>query len=243
MQTSGNTQLDQVFLLHSLPYKESGVIVKGLSLQHGIVSALMHGVNAQTQKAASLRAALQIGNLLEWQWRAGRSSLAYLNQCELIAASQIVEIKPLLCLSYINELLLHFLPEGQISEALFYAYQALVGAVTQVEDEIEILLREFERLLFSELGWLIDFGWDESQQQEVQAGLQYIINPEQGVLKRQGDHPVRGVQVSGQALKSLAERNYSCLETKRLAKQVHRMIIDYHLAGRPLKSRKLYQQL
>lgn len=243
MQSGGNTQLDQVFLLHSMPYKESAVIVKGLSLRHGIVSALMRGVNAQTHKAASLRAALQLGNLLEWQWRAGRSNLAYLNQCELITASQIVEIKPLLCISYINELLLHFLPEGQVSEALFYAYQALVGAVMQVEDEIEILLREFERLLFSELGWLIDFNWDESQQQEVQLGQQYIIHPELGVLKHQDDQPMRGVQVTGQALKRLAKRDFQCLETKRLTKQVHRMIIDYHLAGKPLKSRSLYRQL
>lgn len=232
--------VDQVFLLHSTPYQEHAAIVRGFSQQYGVVSAVLRGVYSQSAQAGRLRAALQVGNLLEWQWRSGNASLAYLNQCEVIKSNQIAEIKTLLCLSYINELLLYLLPEGQASEPLFNAYQALLSAMQQI-DEVEILLREYERLLFSEMGWAIDFCWDNASQQKVKAELTYCVNPAQGVLLHQVG--MQGLMTSGAALEKLAQRQYQCPETKRLAKRVHRLLIDHHLAGRKLKSRRLYQQL
>lgn len=234
------TKTDQVLLLHSSPYQEQAAIVRGFSRQYGIVSAVLRGVYSKTSKAGRLRTALQIGNLLEWQWRNSRASLAYLNQCDVIQTNGINDIKRLLCLSYINELLLYLLPEGQASEALFNAYLALLGALQELDD-VEVLLREYERLLFSEMGWTIDFSWDNSRQEKVAAEQQYCLDPEQGVLLHQTG--MQGLVVSGAALEKLAQRQYQCPETKRLAKTVHRMLINHHLAGRKLNSRRLYQQL
>lgn len=235
-----STRVDQVFLLHSMPYQEHSAIVRGFSQKYGLVSAILRGVYSKSAKAGRLRAALQVGNLLEWQWRSSNSNLVYLNQCEVLKSNSIAEIKTLLCLSYINELLLYLLPEGQVSEPLFNAYQALLNAMQQIDD-VEILLREYERLLFSEMGWTIDFSWDNGSQETVKAEQKYCLSPEQGVLLHQAG--MQGLVISGADLEKLAQRNYQCPETKRLAKKVHRLLIDHHLAGRKLKSRSLYQQL
>lgn len=233
-------QLDQVFLLHSAPYKEHAALVRGFSQTHGLVSAVLQGVYSKTAKAGRLRAALQVGNLLEWQWRSHSSGLNYLNQCEVLKSHSMSEIKPLLCLSYINELLLYLLPEGQVSQPLFHAYQALLTAMQELDD-VEILLREYERLLFSEMGWSIDFLWDESSQATIASQQHYCVHPEAGVQLYQPNMP--GVVASGEALEKLARREYHDTDTKRLAKQIHRMMVDHHLHGKQLKSRRLYQQL
>lgn len=233
-------QLDQVFLLHSAPYKEHAALVRGFSEAHGVVTAVLQGVYSKTAKAGRLRAALQVGNLLEWQWRSHLSGLNYLNQCEVLESHTINEIKPLLCLSYINELLLYLLPESQASPPLFNAYQTVLDAIQSIDD-VEILLREYERLLFSEMGWTINFSWDEGSQQSVMSQQQYIVHPDYGVQLYQVG--MQGVTASGEALEKLSRREYHHADTKRLAKHIHRMMIDHHLSGRKIKSRHLYRQL
>jgi DNA repair protein RecO (recombination protein O) len=234
------TVVEQVFLLHSTNYRENSALVRGLSARFGVVSGILRGVYQPSIKGQQLRAALQLGSHLEWQWRENQHSLKNITTCDLLKVTAINQPKQLVCLSYINELLLYFLPEGQSSAPLYHAYQAILHALPIVDD-VELLLREFERLLFTELGFAIDFAWDSHLQQTVEQTQRYCLHPEWGI--RQAEAGLQGILLTGAELLQLQERQYQSPTIKRLAKQINRLIIDYHLAGRKIKARDLYRQL
>lgn len=227
------------YILHSMAYQESNAIVRMLSEEHGLVSGVLRGVYQQQNKAQQRRAALQLGSLVECQWY-GSSGLKQIRAIELISHSQISQPKQLVCLSYVNELLLHFLPAEQAANAIFHAYARLLNAL-QNAMEIESLLRSFEQSLFEEMGCAVDFLWDSRSDTAIQAGKVYCLDPEQGVVE--SDDTSYGMRLNASELELLAAQDYHCPHTRRLAKQVHRMLIDYHLAGKPLKARELYRQL
>lgn len=231
--------LDQAFVLHTMPYRESSAIVRLLSAQHGLISGVVRGVYQQNRKAQQLRAALQLGSHLEWQWK-GDGSLKNITQCDLITHASIKDSRQLVCLSYINELLLHFLPAEQKAETLYCAYPQLLASIAFDEDA-ELCLRRFEQLLFEEMGCAIDMLWDHANDQAIDARKQYCVSPEHGVIANDGYS--QGLVLKGSQLQLLANNDFTCLETRRLAKRVHRLIIDHHLAGRTLRARALYKQL
>jgi|SRR5690554_16403 len=231
--------IDNAYILHTMAYQEANAIVRMLSAEHGLVSGVLRDVYQQQHKAQQRRAALQLGGLVECHWQ-GESGLKQIRSIELIKHSAIKQPKPLVCLSYINELLLHFLPAEQAANATYQAYAGLLEAL-QHDADMESVLRQFEQGLFEEMGCAVDFLWDNSRNLAIQAGKTYCLNPEQGVIEDDGS--VKGLLLNAQELQLLAAQDYACLQTRRLAKRVHRLLIDYHLAGKPLKARSLYRQL
>lgn len=231
--------LDQAYVLHTMPYRESSLIARLLSAQYGIVSVVVRGVYQQNRKAQQLRASLQLGSLLEWQWQ-GEGSLKNVVQCDLVAHAAIKDSRQLVCLSYINELLLHFLPAEQSCVTIYAAYCQLLVAIAN-HDDVEATLRQYEHLLFEEMGCAIDLIWDPVTDQPVEMRKQYCVSPEQGLLPYDGSQ--QGLILTGRELLLLSEMDFTSLETRRLAKRLHRLIIDHHLAGRTLRARALYRQL
>ncbi|GEM_PF-3949606 len=231
--------IDSAYILHTMAYQETNAIVRMLSEEHGMVSGVLRDVYQQQHKAQQRRAALQLASLVECQWQ-GESGLKQIRSIELINHSQIKQAKQLVCLSYVNELLLHFLPAEQSATAIYHAYAWLIDAL-QAEAEIEVVLRRFEQILFEEMGCTVDYLWDNSSNESIQANKTYCLNPEQGVIMNDG--VAQGLLLRTDELQLLAVHDYSCIETRRLAKHVHRTLIDYHLAGKPLKARSLYRQL
>lgn len=231
--------LDQAFVLHSMPYRESSAVVRLLTSEHGVVSGVARGVYQSNRKGQQLRAALQLGSHLEWQWH-GDGSLKNIQHCELLQHPGIHHPRQLICLSYINELLLHFLPAEQPAPALYQAYTVLLEHIRQ-QDDLEMVLREYEQLLFEEMGCVIDFLWDQQNDQPVCQGRLYRLHPEQGITEDDGSG--QGLLLNSEQLHQLAERDFTCTETRRLSKRVNRLMIDHYLEGKPLKARALYRQL
>lgn len=231
--------IDNAYILHTMAYQETNAIVRMLSEEHGIVSGVLRDVYQQQHKAQQRRAALQLASLVECQWQ-GESGLKQLRSIELVKHSQIKQAKQLVCLSYINELLLHFLPAEQAANTIYHAYAWLIESL-QEDNEVDVLLRRFEHVLFEEMGSTVDYLWDNSCNESIEAHKTYCLNPEQGVIANDGI--AQGLLLRSDELQLLATQDYTCLQTRRLAKYVHRTLIDYHLAGKPLKARSLYRQL
>lgn len=234
---------DHAYVIYTKPYRETSAIVKLFTAQSGILSGVVKGVQGKSRQSASLRSALQIGNWVEFQWL-GKSSLKNIFQIELIENPPVLSTKKFMCLSYINELLLYVLPEEQASVNLYQHYKELLQSIS-LEETIERLLRVFELTLLDEMGYATDFAWDVNNEEPVNSKNTYVIIPGTGVIPAVDTPAISAgrLHVSGEALLLIAARDLSCDTTLLIAKKVNRLLLDYHLDGRVLKTRKLYQQL
>lgn len=233
-----NSVLDEAFILQSKPYRESSAIVRLFSQQHGLVSAVIRGVYGDSRKARQLRSAIQTGNRIELQWT-GRSDLKTVTSCDLLSSAVFASPRHFVCLCYVNELLLHFLQAEQPAQRLYVAHQYLVQAVA-IDSSLERVLRLYEYELLDELGCSVDFLWDAGNDCPVTEGINYMLEPQTGICVNKSGH---GLMLQAEHLHKLAERDLASDEMLAMAKQINRRMIDYQLAGRPLKARELYRQL
>lgn len=229
---------DKAYVIYTKPYRETSAIVRVFSEQSGLLSGVVKGVHGKGRQAASLRSSLQIGNFIELQWQ-GKSSLKNIFQIELIETVSVVTAKKFMCLSYINELMLLLLPEEQVFENVFFHYSDVLKKIP-LDVPIELLLRQFELILLEEMGYALDFSWDINSDEPVVSDVIYSVIPGEGV-KRADD--AGSIKFSGKDLLLIASKDFSKVSTLVAAKKTNRLLLDYHLEGRVLKTRKLYHEL
>lgn len=235
-------RLTQAYVLHSMPYQENSAIVRLFSLEQGVLSGVVQGAYALKPQAQKLRGALLLASKVECQYQ-GAGQLKRFSQLELLTQNPITQAKALICLSYINELLLYFLPPEQACSALYHAYSELLIALPTLStrDEMEIWLRAYEQQMFIEMGCSIDYLWDNTNNAPVQLKRSYCIHPEMGVVLNDGQ--IHGMVLTYKELALLHAADWQCSVTRHLSKRVHRLIIDYYLAGKKLKAREQFRQL
>jgi DNA repair protein RecO (recombination protein O) len=123
---------------------------------------------------------------------------------------------------------------------LFDIYQHCLHTLAY-ENDCEPALRYFEVQLLEELGYGINLLYDYQNEIEIQPDASYTYVAERGFARQthqQGDELI----VQGRTLKSLSNHELTDVQQKKEAKLLLRTIIEYHLEGRPLKTRELFQQ-
>lgn len=222
------------YVLHKRPYQNSSSIVNLLTVTHGRVDVVAKG---STVKSGKSRFNLQNFQALTIQCR-GKTDLLNLAQAEAASTPVLLHGKALFCALYINELLKELLPKHDSVPAIFNLYQQTISAIEKAEDSmaLEIALRRFELHLLDELGYGIAFV-DAETHSELQAELSYRYIPEQGFVNAD---KLRG-SFDGKVLYSLSAFDFSDDATRKQAKLLLRQVIAYHLGGKTLKSRELFQ--
>jgi DNA repair protein RecO (recombination protein O) len=211
-------------LLHSRAYRESSLILSALTLNHGRVSLISRGARAGKRGRI-----LQTLNCLRVNW-SGRSSLLTLGHYEL-------EMQPMLAGDalasgfYLAELTTRLLSERESHPRLF---AGLYWALQHLNEDLEPVLRSFEKLLLDDLGYGFDFTCDARTREPVIADARYLFDPALGfVLSESG----RGF--AGSSILAIAAGDYRASRERRLAKRIFRQALAQHLGPRPLLSRKL----
>ncbi len=235
---------DLAYLIHIKPFKESSAIVRLLSAEHGLFSAVIRGVYKKDKRAAALRAALQMGNLLEISFKS-RLGLKTLYQVDAIQQFPSLTMPLFLSCSYINELNLRLLQEDMPQNDVFILYQRLfndIAVIVNTPDErtqLQALLRCYEFDFLECLGFAFDFSVDIDQQQ-VQAQNFYKIIAGAGI---QLDNSASNQAFSGALLLDIAQRSFAHEERLIEVKRISRYLLNFYLDGRPLKARELYAQM
>ena len=140
------------------------------------------------------------------------------------------------CAYYINELIRHFLPEGEPYPDIFIAYLNCLTAL-QDNEAIEAALRCFEVQLIESLGYGLQLEFDAITGEAVQPELRYQFDIEQGASA-----DIKGV-IDGSTLIAMRQENYTTSTQLQQAKQLMRSVIDFYLQGKTLKSRSLMSKL
>ncbi|MGZ8288342.1 MAG: DNA repair protein RecO [Telluria sp.] len=220
------------FVLHSYPYKETSLIVDVFTRDFGRIGVVAKGAKRPHSK---LRGALQTFQPLSASWT-GRSELRTLIDAEWVGGMLPLEKNALLCGFYLNELLVKLTARDDPHPALFDCYVSTLNQLAHGEP-VQTVLRKFERALLKETGVAADLARCTSTRGPVDAGSDYVVDPERGArLARASDTwPV----VSGQTLIDMEHDNYTDPATQVQSKQLMRFLLAHQLGGAPLNTRQI----
>lgn len=225
------------FLLHAYPYRETSLIVEVFSRDHGRTALVARGARGNR---SALRGLLMAFVPLELSWF-GQGELRTLARAEWVGGQALLRGPALLCGYYLNELLMRLLAREDAHPALFELYRDTVAALS-LGAAAEPLLRGFELGLLRELGYGLRLEVD-ARGERVEEGGRYGYIIEHGAVPLEAGAPDAGLVLSGAALLAMARGDFSAEATRAQAKALMRHLIDHHLAGAPLQSRRVFREL
>ena len=214
--------------------------------EHGRLPLLARGAR---RPRSALRGVLQAFQPLELGWFGG-GEVRTLAKAEWVGGVPLLGGTALMLGYYLNELLLKLLPRDDAHAALFDAYaltmQALAG-VAGDGDSQPARLRRFEKHLLGELGYGLLLERDAQSGAPIQAERLYHYRIERGPVEinvADDDHGILAtLKLRGKTLLDLARDDYSDARTLAESKSLMRMLINHHLAGQTLQSRRVFMEL
>lgn len=224
------------FVLHTRPWRESGVLVEALSAHQGRIGVIARGLSSA--RAQPLRAALQPWQFVALTWLP-RGELGQLRGAEPLDTAPRLTGKAVLAGFYANELVLRLAPRQDPLPSLYRAYAELRLQLGE-GSSLAWALRRFERDLLASLGVGLDLAHD-CHGQPVQPDVRYALDPERGLQPLM--QPGNGASVTGSAALALASDCQPGARDLASLRLPMRQLIAHHLGGRPLQSWQMANQL
>lgn len=237
-----------VWVLHTLPWRETSLIVEVFARDHGRVGLVAKGAR---RPASQLRGVLMGFQPLLMDWSGG-GEVKTLVRAEWQGGQPLLGGRALLCGYYLNELLVRLTAREDPHPRLFEAYAAAVRALAGGAAESPIL-RGFELALLRELGYEAGLLTEAETGDAVRAEARYAYIIERGPVRLDtlaangfeagADDGAGPVIVAGQTLLDMAANDFSRAQTLAQSKQLLRMLINHTLGGQPLQSRRVLKEL
>lgn len=220
------------YILHQQSYRESSLIIDGLTKDFGRISLIAKGVRKPKSKTAGVLSPFVLLSLS----CVGKTGLKTLTDVEVINTPHKLEGLTLYCGFYVNELVSNFLHPYDPHPDVFLNYQKCLTQLVQSES-CEAALRIFELNLMDNIGYGVQLGYDLRNQKPVDVNKKYSFNKEDGLVE-----DLTG-QFSGFSLKAMEQRQFDNPQVLNEAKMLMRIIIDNHLQGKKLKSRIVFNNI
>lgn len=242
---SGKQRIDgqPAYILHSYSYSETSLILDVFSRDHGRLPLLARGAR---RPRSALRGVLQAFQPLELGWFGG-GEVRTLAKAEWIGGMPLLGGTALMLGYYLNELLLKLLPREDAHTALFDAYALTLQALSmgQGGEAQAACLRLFEKHLLRELGYGLSLENDAQSGLPIQPAKTYHYRIERGPVEvfDNDEGMLRQQIIRGKTLLDLARDDFADPRTLAESKALMRMLINHHLAGQPLQSRRVFMEL
>ncbi|HXF66032.1 MAG TPA: DNA repair protein RecO [Burkholderiales bacterium] len=225
------------YVLHSYPYRESSLVVEAFTRDCGRIALVARG--ARRQKSA-LRGVLLAFQPLLLSW-SGRGELRTLTGAEWDGPYAPLKGRALVCGFYLNELLLKFLARDDPHERLYATYAGTLAELAR-EEQQAATLRRFEVSLLRELGYAVTLDRDVESGEPIQGARRYRYLPERGPVAA-GAAAAEGVELAGQTLLDMQAGDYTSAVTLQQSRTLMRALINHHLGGQVLHTRRLLRDL
>lgn len=237
MSATERIDLEPAFVLHRMAYRETSQIVELLTARHGRLSVIARGIRGPR---SALRGVLQPFRPLTVSW-SGRGGLFTLRIAEATGAAVELAGDALMAGFYMNELVVRFLHRGDAHPDLFATYAAALAALAMGQAP-EAVLRRFEMTLLAEAGYGLSLGTEANTGQPLDPTQEYVYLMEQGPVRAKPQSG-RALRFSGAALLAIGRGDFSDPEHLQAARRLIRAVLDYHLGGRPLRTREVFSAM
>jgi DNA repair protein RecO (recombination protein O) len=235
MTASKQRQEEQpAFVLHSYPYRETSLVLETFSRQHGRVAMVARGARRPRSALRGLLMGFQ-PLLLSWF---GKSELRTLHSAEWQGGQPQLQGTALLCGFYLNELLLNLMVRDDPHEQLFDYYQSTLQRLASETDHAATL-RYFEKHMLQELGYALLLEHEAGSSEPIEPSARYRYVVEHGASR----DAEQGLPILGKTLLDMAADDYLDPVSAQQSKQLMRMLLNHHLAGKTLHTRELIKDL
>jgi len=222
------------FVLHSYPYRETSLVLEVFSRNYGRVALVARGAR---RPRSALRGLLMGFQPLTLSWF-GKHELRTLHSAEWQGGPPQLEGKALLCGFYLNELLLNLMARDDPHEQLFDYYRQTLQRLAHEQDQAATL-RCFEKHMLQELGYALLLEHEADSERPIEPTVHYRYVIEHGASRDAED----GLPLLGKTLQDMAADDYRDPLSAHQSKQLMRMLLNHHLAGKTLHTRELIKDL
>ena len=226
------------FILHTIPYRETSLLVDLFSLNHGRVRCVAKGFRKPNKKGIAKTLFPYTEHHFHWQ---GRGELKTLIQADPLQSPVFLKQEALFVGLYTNELLYKLLHQHDPHQPLYHFYHQFMSHLS-VSGLDQAELRRFEMLLLEELGYGLVLDTEAETGQAVSAECFYYYIPDQGLKLIQDQSQDNIYALSGADIMALGQGHLEKQSVLRTAKQLTRQVIDFYLDDKELNSRELYRQ-
>ena len=228
--------LDEGFILHQRPYRNTSQLVECLTAGHGRVGLVARG---SRQGPRGQRALLQPFVPLRLSW-IRRGDLGRLTHVETRGTACDLGSQRLLAAYYINELLLRLLARGDPNDLVFSCYSECLSSLAA--SNVSRTLRLFEFRLLRALGYGLELDRDFESGEPLQPQGRYLYDSESGP-RAVGDRVAEDHAFWGHELMALRAEALDDEESLRAARRLLGRLLQEHLGERPLKSRQVLKDI
>lgn len=225
------------YVLHRRKLLEKTQLVELFVLEHGRVTALLKASMEPTRKRkVAVAARLQPFQTFVLNVKLKTSGLSVLGGYDEVPPARHLSGHALYAGLYLNELIMRLLPLGEAAHSLFEVYTQSLDGLTQT-DELEPVLRCFEKLLLEVIGYGINWHRETSQNAKIAAGKHYYFSASEGFCL--ASNPAAKT-FSGDDIIAISEGSFHSAQIRHSAKHIMRAALAPHLGDKPLYSRTLF---
>ncbi|MEK9771788.1 MAG: DNA repair protein RecO [Nitrosomonadales bacterium] len=224
---------ENIYVLHTYPFKETSLIVDVFSENYGRVSLLAKGAR---RPRSILRGYLQPFQKVQAEW-SGKNELKTLFSVEWVDKFLGLEGDGLVCGFYLNEILIHLLPKEDENKPLFILYDEALKQLSNAKDAKDEILRNFELSLLQALGYQLTLDTDEHGS-PIDINKNYRYEAEYGASDLEVTQ--NGIEISGKTLRDMSVGDFTDKITSKQSKQLMRYLIAFYLGNKKLKSKELF---
>lgn len=236
MTTHRRIQQQPAFILHHRPFRDTSQILDILSREYGKLALVARGSRGGRSR---LKGILRPFMPLELSW-VQKTDLGTLTGAEVRGAPLSLVGDALLCGYYVNELLIRFLHRHDPQPEIFDLYARTLTALGAADD-VTVSLRQFEIELLREVGYALNLNHDSATHELLDVNGHYEYRVEQGAVRV--DRPDGPLVFSGAILLAIDRGEFHRADVLRAANRLLREVIDFHLDGKELKTRKVLMDI
>lgn len=224
---------DLAYVIHTRPYRETSVLVDFFTRDFGLIRGVVRGVRQSKSKKRGLVQAFVPLNIA---WK-GESGLVTITQLESVGMSYLFSGKRLISALYLNELIQKLMGEWQEYPSLFMDYTQAMDALANLNQDLQVILRDFELSFLNTLGYGVDCAATASGA-SIQGHAYYCDHMGEGWIETNAtDHGA----ISGEIIIALGQKNWEDPAVLAIAKNLCRQRIAQQLGHRVLQTRALLQ--
>ncbi len=226
------------YILHHRAFRDTSQILEVITPEHGRLSLMSRGSRGAKSRLKSI---LQPFHPLIVSW-SGKGEMPTLTSAE----SQTVKAlsltgKALPSAFYINELITKLFHKHDVNKRIYFLYESVIRLLAD-KNEIEPVLRLFEKQLLEELGFGLNLSVNTETGEAILPNDEYAYYLEHGPVNVLSVHDESYIlKLSGKSLLDLNENTLDSDQSLKDAKRLMRVILNYYLEGKPIKSRELFR--